>query len=136
MEYLFIYLLQLAKAVENLQIVCIIFAVIMFAVLILAVCYTIDCRLGWSQEDCEGSVQDITALKIRKLFLKLLCVFVFAAGLLSLVPTEKTLTIIGGVYLGKKAVAAASIDTKLDKVNAIVEYQLDKYLKEIKPSND
>lgn len=135
MEYLFIYAMQLAKAVEGLQILCVIFAVLMFVALVFAVCYTIDCRLGWSQEDCEGNIQDITALKIRKLLLKLLCVFALVAGLLSLVPTEKTLTIIGGVYLGKKAVAAAGIDTKLDKVNAIVEYQLDKYLKEIKPND-
>ena len=136
MEYLFIYAMQLAKAVEGLQILCIIFAVIMFVALVLAVCYTIDCHLGWSQEDCEGNIEDITVLKIRKLLLKLLCVFALVAGLLSLVPTEKTLALMGGVYLGKKVATAAGMDTKLDKVNAIIEHQLDKYLKELKQNDD
>lgn len=76
------------------------------------------------------------ALKARKLLAKILCVCAITAGLISFIPTEKTLALMGGVYLGKKAVAAAGMDTKLDKVNAIIEHQLDKYLKELQHNND
>lgn len=136
MEYLFIYAMQLAGGLEGVQTVCIIFDAIAFILLAVAVHIAIEENYGWTEEDCKDFPADMRAFKVRKILAKMLCVCSITAVLLSFVPKEKTLALMGGVYLGKKVATAASMDTKLDKVNAIIEHQLDKYLKELKQNDD
>lgn len=136
MEYLFIYLLQLAERLEGVQTVCIIFMVISFILLAVTTCVALEENYGWTEEDCKEYPAELGALKARKFLAKVFCFCAIAAGLISFLPTEKTLALMGGVYLGKKFAVTAELNSKLDKVNEIVEFQLDKYLKEIKPSND
>lgn len=51
--------------------------------------------------------------------------------ILQIIPTKQTLLLMGGTYLGKKAVNAVITDEKIKKVDTIINLQLDKYIKEL-----
>jgi hypothetical protein len=42
----------------------------------------------------------------------------------------------GGTYLGKRAVNEIANSAKLEKINTIVDLQLDKYIKNLKGTNN
>lgn len=50
--------------------------------------------------------------------------------ILQIIPTKQTLLLMGGTYLGKKAITTVATDEKLKKVDKIINLQLDKYIKE------
>ena len=52
-----------------------------------------------------------------------------------ILPTKQTLLLVGGTYLGKKAVNKVITSDKLNKVNTIIELELDKRIKELKGGN-
>lgn len=54
------------------------------------------------------------------------------AFLLSIIPTKQTLLLMGGTYMAKKTVSSIATDSRMSKVNAIIDLQLDKCLKDLK----
>ena len=61
--------------------------------------------------------------------------FVVIFLLLLLVPSQRTMCLLGGVYYGKKVVSNITDSKKIEKVNTIIDLQLDKYIKELKAGN-
>ena len=51
--------------------------------------------------------------------------------ILAVIPTKQTLLLMGGTYLGKKAVNAVITDEKIKKIDTIINLQLDKYIEEL-----
>lgn len=131
MEYLFIYLMQLAGAVEEFRTLCIILAVVSLVFLAVVTCITMAEGYGWSEEECAGISGEVNFLIVRRLLTKTMCVFAIISALLLIVPTERTLAMIGGLYIGKRIVTSQGINTKLDKVSKIIDIQLDKYMEEL-----
>ena len=46
-------------------------------------------------------------------------------------PTKQTLLLVSGIYMGKKTVNQIATSQKLEKINTIVDLQLNKYIKEL-----
>lgn len=119
MEYLFIYLLQVADFIHNMVGGIMIFAFIA----LIATCIYID-----TDTDKKTKKQGIKLIKFFSIL--------FLSGLLlNFIPTKQTLLLIGGTYLGKKAVNAVITDEKIKKVDTIINLQLDKYIKELQTNN-
>lgn len=115
MEYLFIYLLQVAGGIST-------FGVILCGASFF--CWFINCIThGKDMPSIEKEVVKVPLI-------------VLSIGvILQLFPTKQTLLLMGGTYLGKKAVNAVITDEKIKKVDEIINLQLDKYLKELKEQN-
>lgn len=115
MEYLFIYSLQLA---ENLVLVLILsFLVALFSGLI------------WGfmvSDNAQGDAYDTTTAK-RTCISGLVCMLICLA-----IPSKQTLLLMGGTYLGKKAVNQVVQSEKMKKVSEIIDLKLDKLIKENK----
>ena len=125
MEYLFIYLLQLADAITAIQFASIV-ATIFSGVGSLITYFTIS-------TDCGDDVEEQETLlnKIFVPFKKMFIISTVIMVLIGLIPTKNTLLLMGGTYLGKKAINAVVTDTKIQKVNTIIELELDKRIKEL-----
>lgn len=50
----------------------------------------------------------------------------------SVIPTKQTLLLMGGTYLGRKAINTVVTDEKMKKIDTIINLQLDKYIKDLK----
>ena len=48
------------------------------------------------------------------------------------IPTKQTLLLIGGTYIGKKAVNQVVTDEKIKKIDTIINLELDKRIKELR----
>lgn len=113
MEYLFIYLLQVA---ENLMLV--------FIAALLAAVFS---GVAWGfmvSDNNNGAEYDTTGVK-RVCISGLVCMLSCLA-----MPNKQTLLLMGGTYLGKKAVAQVVQSEKLQKVSEIIDLKLDKLIKE------
>ena len=109
MEYLFIYLLQIA---ENLRLV---FAAALGMVVISGV--------FWALMVIN---EDTLSKECRKI-----CIWSIAIVMVCLcIPNKQTLLLMGGTYLGKKAVTQIVQSEKLQKVSEIIDLKLDKLIKE------
>ena len=121
MEYLFIYGLQIADLIHYLAVGCIIFlCVSVFIALVLIGLYVCDDYefQKWKQ-------------KVLPIFKRMWLGFSVASLILFLFPTKQSLLLMGGTYYGKKAINAVAASGKLQKVNTIIDLQLDKYIKEL-----
>lgn len=114
MEYLFIYLLQFADIIRGLAKLSMGLSILLF--------FVMTSFLFVEAEKDNNFVG--TYFKIIISSIVLTC-FLF------LFPTKQTLLLIGGTYLGKKAVNAVITDEKIKKVDTIINLQLDKYIKEL-----
>ena len=112
MEYLFIYLLQMADYLHKLSI---------GLVAVSPLIWFIHC-LTCAREGETG---------LEKKFLKNPLIMVFIGIFLHFIPTKQTLLLMGGTYLGKKAINSVVTDEKIKKVDTIINLQLDKYIKEL-----
>lgn len=112
MEYLFIYLLQVADYLHRVSI---------GLVVISPIIWFIHC-LTSAREQETG---------FEKKFLKIPLIMVFIGIFLHFIPTKQTLLLMGSTYLGKKAVNAVITNEKIKKVDTIINLQLDKYIKEL-----
>lgn len=127
MEYLFIYLLQIGFVIENITKI---FLPIVIAILLgLSFLYFMT---SFAQQ-CPHYDED-EKIKENAFFKKnikrfVVCLIILLA--LNLIPTKQTLLLMGGTYLGKKAVNAVITDEKIKKVDTIINLQLDKYIKEL-----
>lgn len=116
MEYLFIYLLQVAEYLHRVSV---------GLVVISPFVWIIHCIL-------EAGVQESV---FEKKYLKIPLIMFFIGIFLYFIPTKQTLLLMGGTYLGKKAVNAVVTDEKIKKVDTIINLQLDKYIKELQANN-
>lgn len=115
MEYLFIYLLHLTGIMETTAILSSIFGFFLWA-------FYFVFSLSDSNED-KSVAKALKPWAVTCLIVMILSV---------IVPTKETLILMGGTYLGKKAVNQVVTSQKLEKVNTIIDLQLDKYIKELK----
>ena len=116
MEYLFIYGLQLAGLLK-------LISEILISLLIVAIVGMVPAFI-YKDEDADAEKWfDI----LRKIFIALLPLTILSV----LAPTKQTLLLMGGTHYGKKAVNSVVTSDKLQKVNTIIDLQLDKYIKEL-----
>ena len=123
MEYLFIYGLQLADILNTISKICIGAFIV----------NTIGMVPAFIYKDEEADAKKWFDI-LRKIFIALLTIIILGV----LAPTKQTLLLMGGTYYSKKAVTSVVTSDKLQKVNTIIDLQLDKYIKELKEvkSND
>lgn len=119
MEYLFIYLLQLADVVVR----CMGF-------------FTVVSGLSATLMAC-GAIYwvDFKEKKPFDVFVKSTVISLMLLLACNLFPTKQTLLLMGGTYLGKKAINVVATDEKIKKVDTIINLQLDKYIKELQGVN-
>ena len=131
MEYLFIYLLQITDSISGLLVI-LGFVAILSLISLIVIFYIREAIYASNYTDekekqCIDDIKEIT---------KKICIFAVTIFLiLCIIPTKQTLLLMGGTYLGKKAVNAVITDEKIKKVDEIINLQLDKYLKELKGEN-
>lgn len=129
MEYLFIYLLQLVGNLDWMEGIMIVLAVIFIPAYI---------GFGFSTnfefenyEGCQYGVSRDLAVNLSKVC-KNIWIFMLACFIIFIfTPTKQTLLLLGGVYYGKKAVQNVVTSEKLEKVNTIIDLQLDKCIKDL-----
>lgn len=124
MEYLFIYLLQVTNVLET------ILAFTIFGSIILIVTSIMFYGMNYDEITADGWGEAIK--NTFKTLKNTTIVFVIVTIFIGLLPTRQTLLLIGGTYLGKKAAKEIITSQKLEKVNTIIDLQLDKYIKELK----
>lgn len=133
MEYLFIYLLQMAENLDWIGFI-LVFTTISSLGFLIVMAVQSECKFENTEHHTyEMSNECIkTASKLaKKIFaINLICVFITM-----ILPTKQTLLLVGGTYLGKKAVNKVITSDKLNKVNTIIELELDKRIKELKGGN-
>lgn len=119
MEYLFIYLLQLGDLFEGLAVL---FAISLVIMIIITIGIFIS-ENTYNEEHTDS-----------KKFAKISIVLLICMSLFGLFPTKQTLLLIGGTYIGKKAVNQVVTDEKIKKIDTIINLELDKRIKELKES--
>ena len=131
MEYLFIYGLQMAKMLDNL------FAITLFLLFCSIFCLIVmgaGTRWKFENYDKKESYSEFsveTGRNASKAFKKLAIICLTTVIITALTPSEKTLLLMGGAYLGKKAVNEVVQSDKIEKINTIIDLQLDKYIKDL-----
>lgn len=124
MEYLFIYMLQIAEAKEGL-----IFFTVLSSLGLLVLYYGLYISALCDEIDLEKTKPIKNVLNVlKKLMITSLTIFFICF----IIPTKQTLLLSGGLYLGKKAANIIINDAKIQKVNTIIELELDKHIKELK----
>lgn len=123
MEYLFIYGLQVADIVENITIIT--------AILLGVFLFIVPFIISISNLDQE-EIKEWWHLWIKKT----LYILVSVALLSNIFPTKQTMLLVGGTYLGKKAVNHITTSDKMEKINTIIDLQLNKYIKELKGNDN
>jgi hypothetical protein len=128
MEYLFIYLLEFC------DVLCLIGTTTFILSIVLMIVMTI---YGIENIKLFDKTNDYYEEERRTFdFLKkILSKFLIVTLLICFIPSKQTLLLMGGVYLGKKAVNTVITDKKIEKVNTIIELELDKRIKELKGDN-
>lgn len=122
MEYLFIYLLQMAGVIE---------IVFKASAYILALAVAVNIVLDLAVElEIEGVKTIFKATK------KYITSAIIVLIILLFIPTQQTLLLIGGTYIGKKAVNQVVASDKFNKLNTIIELELDKRIKKMKEGNN
>ena len=120
MEYLFIYCLQIFERIDTINCICwCIFGISVFAWLFTYILIETD--------DYAKNLKNV-----RDLFKKISIYLLLVSLITTLVPTKNTLLLMGGMYLGKKAVNTIMTDEKIKKVDTIINLELDKRIKEMK----
>ena len=126
MEYLFIYLLQMAESLKNLQeFIYMLLAISIFAYIAIYIMIISD-----SYYD-EKLRQKRLVKSAKNFYINCIIVLIIA----SFIPTKQTLLLVGGTYMGKKAINTVVTSEKLKKVDTIINLELDKRIKELKGSN-
>lgn len=129
MEYLFIYGLQIADNLDWISFVLMLTTICSLAFLVVMGVQS-HCKFEKAEHDtyemCNECIRTASALAKKLFAINLILVFITM-----ILPTKQTMLLIGGTYLGKKAVNAVATSDKLEKINTIIDLQLDKYIKEL-----
>ena len=126
MEYLFIYCLHLCNIIDFLLFFAILGSV---GFIVATIAYFVGTISYQYDEDENYGKKEKEIFKILK---KITIVVTLVSILIALFPNKQTLLLMGGTYLGKKAAKEIVTSQKLEKVNTIIDLQLDKYIKELK----
>lgn len=130
MEYWFIYLLQLMDTLEVVKILCGLLFVLSGIAFI-----AMGFLTRFTYEKFEPDYYDIskdTAIHGSKI-IKKTCIISFCLALvLSFIPTKQTTLMLGGMYLGKKVASTVVTNEKINKIDTIINLELDKRIKELK----
>lgn len=129
MEYLFIYLLDLFDSLDFIKIAIFVFAIVIIIFMFSFCMY--DLRIFDKNDDRFDNERKILD-KLKQILIKLLIVNL----IIVFIPCKQTLLLMGGTYLGKRAVNEVVNSDKLEKINTIIDLQLDKYIKELKGNNN
>ena len=125
MEYLFIYLLQMADNLFVLQgFIYILLFISIFAWIFAYI--TLDTVSYYNREKSTRIKRFLRYIK--KFYITCISILIIA----SLIPTKQTLLLVGGTYMGKKAINTVITSEKLKKVDTIINLELDKRIKELK----
>lgn len=128
MEYLFIYLLQIADSLFGLQ--CFIYILLGISIFVWIFYYMMLDTISYY--DSEKTIRKKRLLRsIKKFYITCISILI----IVNFIPTKQTLLLVGGTYLGKKAINTVITDKKIEKVNTIIELELDKRIKELKGGN-
>ena len=131
MEYLFIYGLQIANTIYFLCETSIIITILAFFGYMI-----IGFLTGFTYEDYKKisnyDIETVTGVSTSKMFKKLLIISSVLSLILIVFPSQQTMLLVGGTYLGKKAVNQVVKSDKMEKINTIIDLQLDNYIKELK----
>ena len=130
MEYWFIYLLQLMDTLEGVSLLCWLLLILSGIALIIMGFLT-----RFTYEKFEPDDYDIskdTAVCGSKIIKKTCIISLVLVLVLSFIPIKQTALMLGGVYLGKKAVSAVVTDEKIKKIDTIINLELDRRIKELK----
>lgn len=131
MDYLFIYLLQMFDNIYALDFVCWLLVLVAFIIL-LVLGFLTGFQYEEYKSDYYTDISERTAQATTKVMKKFLTVTLTLALLLSFIPTKQTLLVMGGLFLGKKAVNTVITDEKIKKIDTIINLELDKRIKELK----
>jgi len=131
MEYIFIYLLQLFSSLDLLFgcLLILDFCLIIFWI-ILGFCTRFE-YTDYKNNGCFGELTTETGQNGSKFCKKLIPIMLSITFFIAIVPSRQTLLLMGGTYLGKKAVKQVITDKKIEKINTIIELELDKRIKEL-----
>lgn len=121
MEYLFIYLLQMTEIIKAVNVILLSVVIIAAVIVFVLKAHLLEC--GKRDASIEKVIKPMKNLIIR-------CLIVVLIGVS--IPTKQTLLLMGGTYMGKQAVNSVVTSDKMQKVNEIIDLQLDKYIKELK----
>lgn len=125
MEYLFIYLLQMADNLFVLQgFIYILLFISIFAWIFAYI--TLDTVSYYNREKSTRTKRLLRYIK--KFYITCISILIIA----SLIPTKQTLLLVSGTYMGKKAINTVITSEKLKKVDTIINLELDKRIKELK----
>lgn len=127
MEYLFIYLLQVA---EKLSVFNEITSTLLIGGLICYVAILITHLVIKNDQNVSTASKKLMS-ELEILGKKWFSTLLVLSTCLSFLPTKQTLLLMGGTYLGKKAVNTVITDEKIKKIDTIINLQLDKYIKEL-----
>ena len=114
MEYLFIYLLQVAHMREG-------FLFILTTIALISTFVTLATMTFGTDKGEEA---------IHKLCKKTLITSIILWLLVAFFPSERTLIMSGGVFLGKTVYSKVTTSDKIQKVSTLIDLQLDKLIKE------
>lgn len=128
MEYLFIYLLEFCDVLGLIGTVTLVLSIVLMIAMTI---YGIENIKLFDKTNDYYEEERRTFDFLKKILSKLVIVTL----LICCIPSKQTLLLMGGVYLGKKAVNTVITDKKIEKVNTIIELELDKRIKELKGGN-
>lgn len=126
MEYLFIYCLQIFDTLSELGILAMIFGII-GSILGIVAYLLLENDKQYASEYQEKSINRIQSACKN---IPITCLII--GTLLMFIPTKQTLLIMGGTWLGKKAVTTVVNDEKIQKIDTIINLELDKVIKDLK----
>lgn len=129
MEYLFIYLLQVLDLLKVVNGISWFILIVLGATFILTICYCSDNCINLLDKEDEETKDAMKLLGILKKVAIVIGVVIISV---SVIPTKQTLLLMGGTYMAKKTVSSIATDSRMSKVNAIIDLQLDKCLKDLK----
>lgn len=135
MEYLFVYLLQIADIWENILFLIIVSAFISVICTVLCAGFMLQDNVPFLLKNCinetERRIVDFFNF-LKGVTISLVLISIVGA----FVPTKQTLLLLGGTYLAKCTVNSSVVNAKLEKINTVIDLQLDKYIKELKEGQD
>lgn len=121
MEYLFIYLLQIADLIGILA--CIFLAFGIFFIMILLILWLLNFIANDNHTDEIKS--DMIHIGEMSLFI------IIPAIILFLIPSKETLLLMGNTYIEEKAINVAINNEAFQKANNIINSQPDEYIKKL-----
>lgn len=125
---LLVFLIYLASFVSSLLIITKLFLVItlfifMFSLFLIFLIYE-----DKSKEDYKNK----NSTKFYKWLKNLVISIVIMSSLIVIIPSERTIYLIVGAYIGQKVISDKNISDKLEKINKIIDYKLDDIISKYK----